>query len=310
MKDFFLKKVREKGGFKCYHAHFDKAFLINENNIERSQSSLQEKWKLYREFKNGYSYDDLWFRMSKCIDLMIAQDVKYCRSFVDADSIVGLLPIEVACDLKEYYKNKIKLEFGIQPLEGLEDQECYDLFVKACQKADIIGGLPDRDSDPLEHIEKLFKLSKDLDKKVDIHVGQNNIPTEIEEEMVVNCVEKWGMHNKVNLIHAISLSCQSSEYISNLSKRMKKYGISVIVCPSAAISMKQNRDYNAPIHNSIAPVNILVENGVKVGIGIDNISDLFMPLVDGDLWFESRLLMESIRNYDFNFVSDIVTIDL
>ena len=118
------------------------------------------------------------------------------------------------------------------------------------------------------------------------------------------------MHNKVNLIHAISLSCQSSEYISNLSKRMKKYGIGVIVCPSAVISMKQNRDYNAPIHNSIAPVNILVENGVKVGLGIDNISDLFMPLVDGDLWFESRLLMESIRNYDFNFVSDIVTIDL
>ena len=310
MKDFFLKKVREKGGFKCYHAHFDKAFLINENNIERSQSSLQEKWKLYREFKNGYSYDDLWFRMSKCIELMIAQDVKYCRSFVDADSIVGLLPIEVACDLKEYYKNKIKLEFGIQPLEGLEDQECYDLFVKACQKADIIGGLPDRDSSHERHIEMLFDLAIKLDKPVDIHVGQNNLPTEKETELVLDIMERYNLKQKVSLIHCISLSCQESSYIMYQAERMKDLGVSVIVCPSAAISMKQNHFAYAPIHNSIAPVNILVENGVKVGLGIDNISDLFMPLVDGDLWFESRLLMESTRNYNFNFISDIVTIDL
>ena len=310
MKDFFLKKVREKGGFKCYHAHFDKAFLINSDNIERSQSSLQEKWKLYRDFKNGYTYDDLWFRMSKCIDLMIDQKVKYCRSFVDADNIVGLLPIEVACDLKEYYKNKIKLEFGIQPLEGLEDKDCFDLFVKACEKADVIGGLPDRDSNPVEHIEKLFRLSKSLDKKIDIHVGQNNIPTEKEEEMVLNCVDKWNMHDKVNLVHAISLNCQNNNYINNLAIKMKKFGVGVIVCPSAAISMKQNRNFVSPIHNSIAPVNMLVQNGVKVGLGIDNISDLFMPLVDGDLWFECRLLMESIRNYNFDFISDIATIDL
>lgn len=310
MKDFFLKKVREKGGFKCYHAHFDKSFLITEEILSISQSSLQEKWKLYRDFKVGYTYDDLWFRMSKCIELMINQDVTYCRSFVDADSIVGLLPIQVACDLKEHYKNKINLEFGIQPLEGLEDKECFDLFVEACNMADVIGGLPDRDGDPVEHINKLFDLSKKLDKPVDIHVGQNNIPSEQEEVMVMNCVEKWNMYNKVNLIHAISLSCQSKDYILDLCKRMSKYGVGVIVCPSAAISMKQNREYSSPIHNSIAPVNILVENGVKVCLGIDNISDLFMPLVDGDLWFESRLLMESTRNYDFNLVSDIVTIDL
>ena len=62
--------------------------------------------------------------------------------------------------------------------------------------------------------------------------------------------------------------------------------------------------------NSIAPVKHLIDNGVKVGLGIDNISDLFMPLVDGDLWFESRLLMEASRIYDFKLISDIVTIDL
>jgi cytosine/creatinine deaminase len=35
--------------------------------------------------------------------------------------------------------------------------------------------------------------------------------------------------------------------------------------------------------------------------------DLFMPLVDGDLWFESRLLMEACRLYDIDRVAKIVT---
>ena len=111
-------------------------------------------------------------------------------------------------------------------------------------------------------------------------------------------------------MHAISLSCQSETYIDNLSKEIADLGIGVIICPSAAISMKQRSDIKAPIHNSIAPVIKLIENNVKVALGVDNISDIFMPLVDGDLWFESRLLMESIRCYDLDLISDIVTCDL
>ena len=32
-----------------------------------------------------------------------------------------------------------------------------------------------------------------------------------------------------------------------------------------------------------------------------------MPLVDGDMWFESRLLMEATRHYDLNQIAKIAT---
>jgi len=32
-----------------------------------------------------------------------------------------------------------------------------------------------------------------------------------------------------------------------------------------------------------------------------------MPLVDGDMWFETRLLMESTRIYNHKTIIDIVT---
>jgi len=305
MKNFFLEAIRKKGGYSCYHAHFDKAYLMTPDIFDNCQASLQEKWKLYRKFKQNYTQKDLLNRMSKCVVNMINQDVKYVRTFVDADSIVGQKCIDAAVYLKTMYQDKIKIDIAIQPLEGLEDPSSKKNFLEACKKADFIGGLPDRDSSPENHLDLLFELAKKLNKPIDIHVGQNNIPSEKETELVLNKIEQ--LKQKVSLVHCISLACQEEDYIRHQAKRMKKLNVDVIVCPSAAISMKQNHSIYSPIHNSIAPVSILLEEGVNVKLGIDNIEDLFMPLVDGDMWFETRLLMESTRIYNHKTIIDIVT---
>ena len=307
MKDFFLEEIRKRGGYSCYHAHFDKAYLMTPEIFNKSQSSLQEKWDLYRDFKVNYTREDLLNRMSRCVVNMINQNVKYVRTFVDADSIVGQKCIDAALELKKIYKDKIKIDIAIQPLEGLECEVSRKNYIKACLKADYIGGLPDRDSSPAAHLDLLFGLSENLNKPIDIHVGQNNLPTEKETELVLDKIEEHSLKQKVNLVHCISLACQPESYIRHQARRMKSLDVSVIVCPSAAISMKQNHSVYTPVHNSIAPVSILLEEGVNVKLGIDNIQDLFMPLVDGDMWFETRLLMEATRIYDFNRMLDIVT---
>ena len=307
MKDFFLKEILKRGGFSCHHAHFDKALLINENNFERSQASLQEKWKIYREFKEKYTIEDLVDRMSICVDKMLDQNVKYIKTFLDADSIVKQKCIDAGVILKEKYKNNISIDLAIQPLEGIEDKDSRKNFISACKKADVIGGLPDRDSSPSDHIKFLFDLSLELDKPVDIHVGQNNLPGEKETELVLDILENYNLNQKVNLVHCVSLACQKEDYIVHQAKRMKSLGVDVIVCPSAALSMKQNNSVYAPVHNSIAPILLLINEGVNVKLGIDNISDLFMPLVDGDLWFETRLLMEATRIYDKDIILNVVT---
>ena len=71
--------------------------------------------------------------------------------------------------------------------------------------------------------------------------------------------------------------------------------------------MKPPHGLISPIHNSIAPLKILAQNNVNLALGIDNINDLYMPLVDANMWFESRLLMEATRCYDLNLISDIAT---
>ena len=108
----------------------------------------------------------------------------------------------------------------------------------------------------------------------------------------------------------MSLSCHSEEYQRKIAKRLKELDIGVIICPSAAISMFQHGEYNAPIHNSIGPVKILKEEGVNVGLGIDNVEDIFMPFCDGDLKFELRLLAESERIYNPKTLIEIANNDM
>ena len=106
LHSFFLSTVRKKGGFVCHHAHLDKAYLITPQTLEASQNSLQEKWYLYRKLKEEYTHESLRVRMIRGVDYLMSQGVSKCRTFVDADDIVGTLPVEVALEIKKEYKGK------------------------------------------------------------------------------------------------------------------------------------------------------------------------------------------------------------
>ena len=88
---------------------------------------------------------------------------------------LGFYPCKSLSTLKENTQRRFDLQLAVQPLEGVLEPEAQKMFVQACEMADVIGGLPDRDEDPLAHMDFIFNLAKDMNKPVDVHVGQNNI---------------------------------------------------------------------------------------------------------------------------------------
>jgi cytosine/adenosine deaminase-related metal-dependent hydrolase len=302
-----LERIRERGGFANHHGHFDKAFLISPENLVLSQSDMQKKWYLYRFLKENYTYEDLYVRISMCVEGLISQGCRYTRTLVDADSIVKTLPLEVALDVKAAYKDRIRMDIGIQPLEGVVNPDARQFFEKACERADFVGALPSRDRpQPEKHLDIVMKIAKELGKPLDVHVDQENNPDEDETELLALKTIEHGLEGRVFGVHCISLAAKSVETQERIIKVMLDAGLQVICCPSAALSMKA-LDRSAPLHNSIAPVPRLLERGVPVYLGVDNIADLFMPFVDGDMWVECRLLMEACRHYDMDAIVDIAT---
>jgi cytosine/adenosine deaminase-related metal-dependent hydrolase len=51
----------------------------------------------------------------------------------------------------------------------------------------------------------------------------------------------------------------------------------------------------------------MIEWGIKVAIGTDNINDVYKPFGDGDMWTEIKVLLEACKIYNVDILSEIST---
>ncbi len=308
LKTQMLEAIKKNGGFVNCHAHFDKAYYISREGLDKSNLKMEEKWNLSDDIKRNSTVEQIKERIRRSLDNMINQGCKLTCTFVDAYEAVGHKAIDAANAVKEEYKDKIKLVTMTQPLGGLIDEKARTLYEEITAKADIAGGLPskDRPNDD-QSFDLLFEIAKKLNKPAFIHIDQENNPNERDSEKLITAVKKHGYQNRTVAVHALSVSAQPKEYRMKIYKEFAELGIAVIVCPVEAINMLQLDQFNAPVHNSIANVPEMLEAGVLVGLGTDNISDFYGPFNDGDMWIELRMLMEACRFYNFDELVKIAT---
>ena len=274
-----MEAVEALGGVANHHAHFDKAYLINMENLRLCQVDMQKKWEIYRYLKENYTYDDLIERIGRGLDKMIAQGVTYCRTMVDADSTVGLLPVTAAMEVKKRYAGPSSSRWACSRCKACSTRPPTSNMPKLASMADYCGGLPSRDRPrPEAHLDLVLDLAKRLGKPVEVHVDQENNPLENETELLATKTIEHGMQGMVYAIHAISVGAKEEREQDRIIAKIVEADMGMVICPSAALSM-QKLPMTAPLHNSIAPFPKLHEAGVRCYLGVDNIHDLFMPMV-------------------------------
>lgn len=310
LKSQMLEEIKQNGGFVSCHAHFDKAYYITREGLEKSMVSMEEKWRMSDGIKRDSTVEDIKIRIRRALDVMVAQGSKFTCTFVDAYDVVGHKAIDAVLAVREEYKDKIKIVIATQPLGGLIDDKARALYEEITAKADIAGGLPSKDRpNDVQHLDYLFEIAKKLNKPVHVHIDQENNPNERDTEKLIAAVRRHNYQGRAVAVHAISVSAQPKEYRTKIYKELAELGIPVLVCPSAVISMRQLDQFLAPVHNSIANVPEMLEAGVLVGMGIDNIADFYEPFVDGDMWTELRLMQEACRFYNLDELVKIASVN-
>lgn len=141
---------------------------------------------------------------------------------------------------------------------------------------------------------------------VHVHVDQFNTDEERETELLTRKTIEHGMQGRVAAVHCISVAAHPRAYRHQLYAMMKDAGVMVISCPTAWIDHNRTEKL-APSHNSITPVDEMAPLGLIVGFGTDNISDIYKPYSDGDLWTEMRVMLEACRLYDVDTLVNIAT---
>lgn len=300
------QKIIDNGGFVNAHAHLDRANTAEYFTKEEQYKFLKQKWKLVDRIKKDSSYDDYKRRIESALDKQKSFGVTQVCSFIDIDDIASSNAAQAARVVRTSRKD-IGLKIACQTLKGVLDPVQDALIREQLFFIDIIGSLPGGDKDREEqHIDKIMKWGREYNKRLHVHVDQLNTPGEKETELLARKTIQHGMEGRVTAVHSISLACHPKLYRKEVYRMSKDAGLSFITCPSAWIDHPRREDL-APIHNSITPVDELIENDLVVAIGSDNIHDIYKPYSDGDMMFELRLLLEACKIYDEHELIKIAT---
>lgn len=297
----------ENGGWVNTHTHLDRAYTITPEMFLLTNEHLHKKWVIVDEIKKNSSVTQIYDRMAFVVEGQIKQGVTVLGSFIDVDAVIKDKAMKAAAKVREKYKDDIKLVFINQALKGVLRPESRKWFDEAVQFVDIIGGLPAKDEGKeAEHLDVLFETAKKHNKLVHVHVDQLNTKKEKEIELLIEKVKEHELQDRVTAIHGISLAAHPKKYRKKIYEQMLDNGMTLISCPTAWIDSRRTEELSVT-HNAIAPVEELVKHGITVGIGTDNIADVYKPFTDGDMWTELRFLLESCHFYDIDELVNIAT---
>ena len=302
-------KILYKGGFVNAHAHLDRANTATYFSKEEQYKFLKEKWKLVDKIKTQSTRLDYLMRINKALSDQMRFDVSSVCSFIDLDTVAGHRAIDAARHLADQKRVNSRIDFiiAMQTLKGVLTPEEKSFIEQHIEKADIIGSLPGADKGREdEHLDVVMGWAKKHNKRLHVHVDQLNTSAEKETELLARKTMEWGMESKVTAVHSISLACHPKAYREEVYKMSKDAGLSYVTCPSAWIDHPRREDL-APIHNSITPVDELIQHDLTVAIGSDNIHDVYKPYSDGDMMFELRMLLEACKIYDEEILINIAT---
>lgn len=321
-----LEHVAEFGGFYNAHAHLCRAgtlppeYLahIGTTPLEASSFPLSVKQNLVGDLHRGiaYTHDNLMRRMSREVERLIALGTTRLDTNIDATpdlSNAGMLAISVMRKVSEVYKDSIKIRIAPTPIFGFkEGSERWETFKYAATLCDYLSGLPEKDDYRgrserngkvgfSEAIKRVLELGCELGKEVQFHLDQANNPFEDGTETLLEGLRWIGQPKlttngpSVWVVHMISPSAYDECRFKRLVEKLLKYNVGVIVCPSAAISMRQLRPLVAPTHNSLARVLELTRMEVPLRMGTDNVADVFVPQSDGDMLTELKIASNAVR---------------
>ena len=299
-KPFIFREVAEEmikkhGGYVNAHAHVDRAYTLTRDNWQIYNGDMPSKWEYNSRLQENSTVDQIYDRIATVMESQIAQGVTAIGAFVDANEFVKDKALKAADKVRQAYKKDITIKYINQVLTGVLKPEPRKWFEEGAAFCDIIGGLPGKDKgrEP-EHLDLLMETAKKMKKLVHVHVDQLNTAAEKETELLVKKTIEHGMQGKVVGIHGISIAAHPKAYREKVYKMLKDADVAMICCPTVWIDNVRTEELQ-PSHSSITPVDEMVPHGITVAMGTDNISDVHGLWLDGNMWYDLRLLMAGTR---------------
>lgn len=219
-------------------------------------------------FKTAYEESWIYRNVEKACDLAVRHGVTHIRAFADVDSKARLEGVKALLRARETYQDRVELQVVAFPQDGWQRESGTEALMQQAMElgADVVGGIPWMEytkQDEERHVARACALAKRWNK--DISMLLDDVGDAEERTLEMLCLKsiEMGWQGRVTAQHCRAMALYPENYFRKLLALIKKAGIGIVSDP-----------HTGPLH---ARVKDLIEAGIPVALGQDDIADAYYP---------------------------------
>jgi cytosine deaminase len=274
------------------HAHLDKAFLAE--RILNPQGHLLGAIEAMDANRESLTVEDIAERAERAARLMVVNGTTAIRSHADIVTGHGLRSVEGLVEARRRLGDLVDLQIVALiawPVTGHAGADHRALVRDALAAgADVVGGCPYLDDDPVEAHEVLLELAAGGGHMVDLHTDETLDLAVLGLRDLARRVGASGFPHRVTASHCVSLGMQPRETQLAVADEVAAAGVGVVTLPQTNLYL-QGRETACATPRGLTAIRPLMAAGVRVAGGADNLQDPFNLVGRGDPLETAALLV-------------------
>lgn len=267
------------------HIHLDTTLTAGEPEWNQS-GTLFEGIQRWSQRKETLTENDVKTRAKTALKWQIAQGIQHVRTHVDVTD-PKLTALKALLEVKEEMASYVDLQLVAFPQEGINSfPSGAELLEEALKMgADVVGGIPHFEFTReygVSSMKTAFDLAEKYDRLVDIHCDEIDDEQSRFVEVVAAEAYERGLNNRVTASHTTAMGSYNDAYTYKLFRLLKMSNINFVANPLVNIHL-QGRFDTYPKRRGITRVKELLEAGLNVSFGHDDIFDPWYPLGTGNM---------------------------
>ena len=261
------------------HFHIENSLLWKDDAIK--DGTLDEAIHNANDIKTELTIEDIFKRGSDTLVEAVKNGTQALRSHVDVDQVAGLILFDGVAAVRDRFAEVIDIQIIAFPQHGLtENPETVDLIHGACEQgADAVGGVPHRERDmdaAARHIEIAFEIARKYNIDIDMHVDETDDPYWHTLELLAEKTIEEGYQGRVVAGHCCAMAAWDDPMTERILEKVAKAQINIVTNTPVNLHLMGRKD-SWPVRRGIPRVVQMMEAGINVSAGQDDLKNLFYP---------------------------------
>ena len=260
------------------HVHLDRAFSSAVTGGNRS-GTLPEAIERFLGSLERMTVETLSPGARRALQLLVDAGVGHVRTHTAVGGELGFRAWEAVEKAAEEVPGVEVRQVAMPITPNIHHPEVAAWVREAAARGAVaVGGAPWHAADPVAATWAAAELAAELGIALDLHMDETDDPAVDTLPTLAAAVAACGLGGRAVAAHCCSLAGRPAAVARREAEALAEAGVAVVVCPVSNLSL-QGRQLGG---RGIAPVRLLREASVTVGIGVDNLCDVVVAVGTAD----------------------------